>query len=346
MTARSEDTNLKSSYSYTNALDNNNHRNRAATTEMDDRDQLRTDYTDFQKKVISEQGFYGGQDYIPDDGLSEYKDASYSPRGGYTYSLPVTVRDPLQLGDQSLPIEQTRKKFIRKTELDEYKPTGEFAIGRQDDQESLRRQKVQNQMSYQEQLKNDQQLKPVDTSRRVLIRKPHTPEQIHPNALLDLGRSSQEESDRRRIAQMVLQSNRDDVLSKMNEKSMLLSPPDRKKRHEGFHVRSDEQTKFEQATYHYIGSSEASKDKKRAMQEQYLSQLLADTGPPKQPIVRDNPAEFVNVSGWTGLNIGGSSGEEASDKARKQAAYKRMLDQQVFQYDELVRRDADKYGKY
>jgi hypothetical protein len=130
---------------------------------------------------------------------------------------------------------------------------------------------------------------------------------------------------------------------------LLLSPPDRKKRNDGFYVRSDEQSKFEQAPYNYIGSSETSKDKKKAMQEQYLTQLLADTGPPKQPIIRNNPAEYVNVSGWTGLNIGGTFADEGtvqSEKALKQAAYKRMLDKQVFQHQELVRRDADKYGKY
>jgi len=340
MTTRSDDV------AYSNTIDSN-YTN--VVPEKNHQEKLRTEYTEFQKKVIGEQGLHGGQDYLAYDGLSEYKDAAYSPRGGNSYSLPVTVREPFQLGDQSAPIEQTRKKFIRKSDLDDYKPKGEFTIGNRDDVETLRRQKVQGQAFYQEQLKRDQEMKPVDATRRALLRKPSTPEEVHPNALLDLGRSSQEESERRRLAQLILQSNREDVLSKINEKSMLLSPPDRKKRHDGYHVRSDEQTKFEQAPYHYIGSSETSKDKKKAMQEQYLTQLLTDTGPPKQPIIRNNPAEYVNVSGWTGLNIGGTFADESavqSDKALKQAAYKRMLDQQVFQYDELVRRDADKYGKY
>ena len=346
MTTRSEEANQSSADSQNNYIDTNRSR---VLLEKNQEEKLRTEYTDFQKKVINEQGLYGGQDYLADDGLSEYKDAAYSPRSGNTYSLPVTAREPFQLGDQSVPIEQTRKKFIRKCELDDYKPKGEFTIGKRDDDETIRRQKVQNQAAYQEQLKRDQELKPTDATRRIFIRKPNSPEQVHSNALLDLGRSSQEESDRRRLAQLILQSNREDVLSKINEKSLLLSPPDRKKRNDGFYVRSDEQTKFEQAPYHYIGSSEASKDKKKAMQEQYLTQLLADTGPLKQPIIRNNPAEYVNVSGWTGLNIGGTFADEGavqSDKALKQAAYKRMLDKQVFQHEELVRRDADKYGKY
>lgn len=343
MTTRSDEANQASSESHYNYIDTR------VVPEKNQEEKLRTEYTDFQKKVINEQGLYGGQDYLADDGLSEYKDAAYSPRGGNMYSQPVTVREPFQLGDQSVPIEQTRKKFIRKWELDDYKPKGEFTIGKRDDEETLRRQKVQNQAAYQEQLKRDQELKPTDTTRKVFLRKPNSPEQVHSNALLDLGRSSQEESDRRRLAQLILQTNREDVLSKINEKSLLLSPPDRKKRNDGFYVRSDEQSKFEQAPYNYIGSSEASKDKKKAMQEQYLTQLLADTGPPKQPIIRNNPAEYVNVSGWTGLNIGGTFADEGtvqSEKALKQAAYKRMLDKQVFQHQELVRRDADKYGKY
>lgn len=347
MTTRSEEANQASVDSHYNYLDAIRPR---VVPEKKQEEKLRTEYTDFQKKVINEQGLYGGQDYLLDDGLSEYKDAAYSPRGGgNSYSLPVTAREPFQLGDQSIPIEQTRKKFIRKCDLDDYMPKGEFTIGKRDDDETIRRQKVQNQAAYQEQLKRDQELKPADTSRRVFIRKPNSPEQVHSNALLDLGRSSQEESDRRRLAQLILQSNREDVLSKINEKSLLLSPPDRKKRNDGFYVRSDEQSKFEQAPYHFIGSSEASKDKKKAMQEQYLTQLLADTGPPKQPIIRNHPAEYVNVSGWTGLNIGATFADEGavqSEKALKQAAYKRMLDKQVFQQEELVRRDANKYGKY
>lgn len=189
---------------------------------------------------------------------------------------------------------------------------------------------------------------------------------------------------RRRETQQILASNREDVLARLHEAS---SPENRKMREYKAHNRVDETIKFEEAPYRFIGAStENAKDRKKAMQEQYLAQLLQDNGGPPQQYHNhnhhqqqqqqqkyqqeqyqqqqqqyqqgrsshpspDSRAEYVNRSGWTGLNIGGHSMDEANqgasknEKFLKQAAYKRLLDQQRLQAEDLVRMDKMKYGK-
>lgn len=80
-----------------------------------------------------------------------------------------------------------------------------------------------------------------------------------------------------------------------------------------------------------------------------MYRLLNDNGPSKNISNKKIPDQYVNKYGWTGLNIGGTSGLEEkneSEKYLKQAAYKRLLDQQKFQKEELIRLNNEKYGKY
>lgn len=195
--------------------------------------------------------------------------------------------------------------------------------------------------------------------RKIVERRAHSPEPTQANFMSRIGDrtdgSGETEADRRRReAQRILSTNREDVLQRLHEAS---SPENRKFREDRAHGRVEEAVKFEEAPYRFIGGSpEAAKGRKKAMQEQYLAQLLQDNGPPSQgrPVHQypDPMSEYVNRSGWTGLNIGGHSMDEAhqgaskNEKFMKQAAYKRLLDQQRMQADDLVRMDQMKYGKY
>ena len=82
-----------------------------------------------------------------------------------------------------------------------------------------------------------------------------------------------------------------------------------------------------------------------------MYRLLNDNGTLKNTPTKKIPNEYVNKFGWTGLNIGGvatvsEDKTKETEKYLKQAAYKRLLDQQKFQKEELVRLNSDKYGKF
>jgi hypothetical protein len=326
-------------------------------------EELRTQYTEFQRKIIAEQmsGNYDHNTVSPERAKALPQGLEYqgylsapSPRG----NKPKFADYARVLGDdKTSEIQQTRRKFVR--HIDEDVANGKLeglVIGKQTDKESQFRAKREQQAAYQRQLTNDLRSKPVELERKGVERRAHSPQSQHVSLMERIGdRTSyteQAEAERRRReAQQLLSTNRGDVIARLNEAN---SPENRKLRYDQSHSRGEEAAKFEEAPYRFIGGSQdAAKDKKRAMQEQYLAQLLADNGPPPsgRPMQREEP-EYANKYGWTGLPVGGHSMDEANkssaleEKQLKHAAYKRLLDMQKLQAEDLVRMDAKKYGKY
>jgi hypothetical protein len=322
-------------------------------------EELRSQYTEFQRKLIAEQ-------------LSQQNDFRMAPSDrpqALTKAVDITGDlSPRSLRpkynaytsqlerDQNAAIEQTRKKFVRNIDEDSANMVG-LAIGRQLDKDALLRSKRDQQMAYQQQLVNDARAKPVVVDRKPVERRVASPQNRHVSLMEQIGNHSDgsglsESESRRREAQRVLTSNRDDVLARLAEGR---SPENQKLRQASMYSRNDEAAKFEEAPYHFIGAtSEGTKDRKKAMQEQYLAQLLADNGPPSQGRTarREDDSLFSDRTGWTGLHVGGHSMDEANrseasnEKHQKQAAYKRLLDQQKVVNDNAQRADSMRYGRY
>lgn len=331
-------------------------------------DELRSQYTEFQRKIIAEQmsGDYQHYSQSPERAATLRQGMDYEGNVGQTSPRTSPRVDKARLNayaqkleaDRSAAIEQTRKKFVRNIDEDYVEgKMGGLAIGTQMDKETMQRTKREKQAAYQQQLENDLRSRPIAADRKVFERRAASPQNQSGNLMDRIGDRTDgsgmsETEHRRREAQRILAANRDDVLARLNEGT---SPEAQRVRHASMHNRSDEVAKFEEAPYRYIGGGNDSnnKDRKKAMQQQYLAQLLADNGPPAQGrSVRREEPEYANRTGWTGLNIGGHSLDESNhsaastEKHLKQAAYKRLLDQQKLQAEDLARMDAERYGRY
>eukprot|EP01032_Pedospumella_encystans_P025297 gene25297-28597_t len=331
---------------------------------------LRSQYTEFQKKLIAEQAS-GNFDH----NYSQYDERAKALSLGQSYQGgAASVENNREKAvakyaeyqkrveaDQSKGIEQTRQKYVRKNAADDvYADLPGLVIGKQTDKDTEFRNKRDAQAAYQQQLTADLRSKPVYLDRKAVDRRAVSPEPTQASFMSRIGdRSGNQSAEmeaaeaRRRDAQRLLSTHRDDVLNRLNEAN---SPENKKYRERLAHGRVDEVVKFEEAPYRFIGGSvEAAKDKKKAMQEQYLNQLLQDNGPIQNPgrsNMHDPLAAYVNKTGYTGLSIGGHSRDEVNknasqnEKLQKQAAYKRLLDQQRLQAEDLVRADRNRYGKY
>mmetsp|Transcript_22681 Transcript_22681/g.37846 ORF Transcript_22681/g.37846 Transcript_22681/m.37846 type:complete len:448 (-) Transcript_22681:98-1441(-) len=349
---------------------------------------LRDQLTDFQKQLIAEQNSFESK--YPDSMLDEsnipkdkvlslglkYKAGPISPRGisprGYPLAHPPLERDEvrskanefarkLQLDEEQNAITPSRAKFVRPglVDYDPNHPDNYLAIGSQIDKDVMLQQKRQQQIDYQQQLSQDMLSKPVEIERKQFERKLSSPAMRHTHSVNKLGETTESQILRRDQAREVLEANRSEVLLHMSAGS----PEDRRNRRNGVHPRAAEIAKFETAPfqgfgqgYREAGDPESARKKKIAMQQQYLSQLLADNGPPVQGKARGGAAgdgisdkDFVDRTGWTGLQIGAGQGDpqaSQNEKHLKQAAYKRLLDQQKMMRADIDRENIQKYGKY
>jgi len=337
--------------------------------------ELRAQYTEFQRKLIAEQAS-GDYDHHHDQYDERAKPLSMGlqyqgTQGSKTAILTDKERMAAKYAEyqkrmedeQAHSIEPSRQKFVRKNAADDvYANLPGLVIGKQTDKDTDFRNKRDAQAAYQRQLTEDLRSKPVSLDRKAVDRRAASPEPQGVSFMSRIGdrtnnnhnQAEQEAAEaRRRDAQRLLATHRDDVMNRLNEAH---SPENKKFRETSAHGRVDDAVKFEEAEYRFIGGSpQAAKQKKKAMQEQYLTQLLQDNGPIQQQgrsTYHDPLAAYVNHTGYTGLNIGGHSRDEANknasqnEKFQKQAAYKRLLDQQRLQAEDLLRQDRVKYGKY
>ena len=325
-------------------------------------DELTAQYAEYQQRKQSEEQYY--QPAPQYDDQSQYQAKSTTQLTDKQRALAKYADYQRKLeGDQAQGIEQTRQKYVRKNAADDvYANLPGLVIGNQTDKETQFRNKRDAQAAYQQQLANDQRSKPVALERKLVDRRAASPEPQHISLMSRIGdrtgvhAAEMEAAEaRRREAQRLLNTHREDVLNRLTEAS---SPENKKFRENRAHGSVEEATKFEEAPYRFIGGSvEAAKDRKKQMQEQYLTQLLRDNGPPpsqqnKSYQAADPLASYVNKTGYTGLLIGGHSLDEAhkgasnNEKLMKQEAYRRLLDQQRVQDEDLLRQDRSKYGKY
>mmetsp|Transcript_24611 Transcript_24611/g.53221 ORF Transcript_24611/g.53221 Transcript_24611/m.53221 type:complete len:408 (-) Transcript_24611:285-1508(-) len=241
--------------------------------------------------------------------------------------------------DANSVIQPTRAPYVRAglVDYDPLKPQNYMPIGAQTDKDTLRRVKREGQAAYQQQLATDLMTKAAVPERQPVVRV-HSPPSSEPDPFDKLGASP----DRRAQARVILEANRDELLQRLN----VASPEERQKRRHGQFSRADEIARFEEAPYIAIGSANeesASRARRKAMQEQYLQQLLTDN--PSSP-GKERPGEEMLYNVQRTVHAGASGGGGGGDKAQKQAAYKQMLDQQQAMKGELTRRDGLKYGKY
>jgi hypothetical protein len=332
-------------------------------------------YSDFQKRMIDQHAaaIYAEAERAKSSrvqnltlGLQSTANNEVSPRivDREEFRTKYAEYQKKLVADEAQPVEQTRAKFVRKPS-EECGPG--LVIGRQSDPATDFRQKREAQAAYKEKLLSDMQSRPIAGERKQVQRRAVSPEPKQMSFMdqqmvnrgsgflgTGTGGAGASGSPKKDLAQFILEHNRDDVMARLNEAE---TPERQRNRKEGAHSRIEEVSKFEEAPYRFIGGSEASeKSKKKAMQEKYLSQLLADNGPLPSVDFNQNSTnrydEYVNKSGWTGLHIGGHSRDEAHkgdmllEKQYKQAAYKRLLDQQRVQAEDLLRTDRQKYGKY
>lgn len=266
----------------------------------------------------------------------------------------IEYQKKLLADQQQQPIESSRKPYVRKSaENDPNERMTGFMIGGDRSAGNTRSQKRAAQERYNQQLQEDKWRAEVEPSRKPMERRPITP-QLSPgeqNGIMQLGSHAPQEAEKRRLARELQERNRDTVLSTIS--SPVKPRYGQAGAQQGVHVNATEQMKFENASYKAIGEHEvdptAARQRKKAMQANYLSQLLRDTeGLPKQKEMnRGNYSSdidgYVDRTGWTGLNIGGPSldmprdsanpsggamGSPLGDKYLKQMAYKRQLDQQ------------------
>jgi hypothetical protein len=101
-----------------------------------------------------------------------------------------------------------------------------------------------------------------------------------------------------------------------------------------------------------------SKARKKALQEQYLQQLLSDSlqreradgaqtmhGQDGQGQDGQGELDVLEFSSMQGLEIGvGHMDGDRTDKYLRQAEYRRLLDKQKMQHEDIVRVDRIKYG--
>jgi hypothetical protein len=212
--------------------------------------------------------------------------------GSYTPTEPDSSRGEKQTKameymikldtDANAAIKPTRAAFVRVglKDFDPKHPDNYLAIGSQMDKTSLLKQKRDGQAVYQQQLAKDLLTKEAkdqqryDAPERRPVVKVRSPPSDAPDPFDKLGVPP----DRRAQARLILEANRDGIMQRMN----CSSPEERQKVRHGQFNRADEIARFEDAPYRAIGHANdeaASRDKRKAMQEKYLKELLKDCPP-------------------------------------------------------------------
>lgn len=130
-------------------------------------DQLRGQYTEFQKQLIAEQlsGNYDHGNNNSDRARTLAQGLQYqghlSPSGADKEKLRAKYAEyqKKQVLEETHLIEPTRQKFVRKNVDEDFGPG--LVIGKQTDKESEYRSKREAQAAYQRQLSNDIRSKPI-----------------------------------------------------------------------------------------------------------------------------------------------------------------------------------------
>mmetsp|Transcript_24837 Transcript_24837/g.55120 ORF Transcript_24837/g.55120 Transcript_24837/m.55120 type:complete len:339 (+) Transcript_24837:195-1211(+) len=227
------------------------------------------------------------------------------------------------------------------------------AVGAQTE-ETVRRLRREGQQRYQQQLAQDQHTRPVEKQRMHVARRPPSPQGPH-NLLEQIGETQEAAEGRRLQARMVLYANQRDILARGPSAHTLGQTA---------HNRADEIAKFESQATSIVSSigqaqeDSKSKARKKALQEQYLQQLLSDSpqrgradgaqtmhGQAGQGQDGQGGLDVLDFSSMQGLEIGvGHMDGDRTDKYLRQAEYRRLLDKQKMQHEDIVRVDRIKYG--
>eukprot|EP01038_Epipyxis_sp_PR26KG_P004079 gene4079-5825_t len=252
--------------------------------------------------------------------------------------------------DEQRSIQESRRPYIRNIEpMDDQK----FTIGKYLDADEIKKKKMTIQQQYREQLEADRYAQPLNSDRRSLNRRSQSPYDDAGGGFLNIG--NREATDRtnqldRKVATIKMQQQYDNNLGRNSN----YQPPSSQ--------RNNEPRSNEDGYSFQIGQTvEREKQRKAEMRIKYAEQLRADQGdrsngyserPPKNysqyhdHIVEE---EYVNNSGWTGLNVGGSAIGNTNSQAQlhlkssKQAEYKRLLDEQLQLAKELQLLEESKY---
>lgn len=129
-------------------------------------DELRSQYTDFQKQLIAEQ-LSGNYDHEQDESRAQTLAHGLEYQGYLSASSPTGAELRMKyadyqkkmVADETHLIEPTRQKFVRKNIDEDFGPG--LVIGKQMDKETEYRTKREAQAAYQRQLSNDIRSKPI-----------------------------------------------------------------------------------------------------------------------------------------------------------------------------------------
>ena len=175
--------------------------------------------------------------------------------------------------DQRRVIEESRKPFVRKTYDDE--PVEQFAIGKYNDPNSVKREKRESQLAYMRQLQADQQGKPLEVTRKTNTARFNPPPSNNNTGFLDIGRDEEYDKIAKRRAAIEVQiRNNEAIQAKLSEG---YGSPNKLKKEPLYDLnRGNDQRAFENADYHFIGEREGdAKARKHQNANAYMQQLNA-----------------------------------------------------------------------
>ena len=193
-----------------------------------------------------------------------------------------------------------------------------YAIGSQDSTHQEQQRRKEYQQKYLEQLRRDQEtsrkIQQSPPAKAVIRRRPPSPD-ITDEFAIGIESTAGGEAAKEK-QKMYFQLNQEDI----SRRQML---------------RQQKNTEIDIDGRFTIGDDVRQKEKKDKANREYLEALNRDLGDRKAKVREKKDIEYVNVTGWSGLNIGGCSTGDTNSSANlrtqveKREKYKSLLDTQM-----------------